>query len=65
MKFSNRVGNKLFGMTFSYLLDQRIKDTLCGTKVFWRRDWLRIERNLGQWGMKDSSGRLRTSLRCR
>jgi len=27
------VGNKLFGMAFSYLLDQGIKDTLCGTKV--------------------------------
>jgi SAM-dependent methyltransferase len=56
MKFANRVGNKLFGMTFSYLLDQRIKDTLCGTKVLWRKDWLRIEPNLGQWGMKDLWG---------
>jgi len=56
MKFSNMVGNKLFGMTFSYLLDQRIKDTLCGTKVLWRKDWLRIERNLGHWGIKDLWG---------
>jgi ubiquinone/menaquinone biosynthesis C-methylase UbiE len=56
MKFSNMVGNKLFGMMFSYLLDQRIKDTLCGTKVLWRKDWLRIERNLGNWGMKDLWG---------
>jgi len=56
MKFSNMVGNKLFGMTFSYLLGQRIKDTLCGTKVLWRKDWLRIERNLGHWGMKDLWG---------
>ncbi len=56
MKFANMIGNKLFGMTFSYLLDQRIKDTLCGTKVLWRKDWLRIERNLGHWGMKDHWG---------
>ena len=56
MKFTNMVGNKLFGMTFSYLLDQRIKDTLCGTKVLWRKDWQRIERNLGQWGIKDLWG---------
>ena len=56
MKFANMVGNKLFGMTFSYLLDQRIKDTLCGTKVLWRKDWLRIEHNLGHWGMKDLWG---------
>jgi hypothetical protein len=56
MRFSNMVGNKLFSMTFSYLLDQRIKDTLCGTKVLWRKDWLRIERNLGYWGVKDLWG---------
>lgn len=56
MRFSNMLGNKLFSMTFSYLLDQRIKDTLCGTKVLWRKDWLRIERNLGYWGVKDLWG---------
>jgi len=56
MKFSNMIGNKFFGLVFSFLLDQRIKDTLCGTKVLWRRDWLRIERNLGSWGIKDLWG---------
>jgi SAM-dependent methyltransferase len=56
MKFANLVGNKFFGMVFSFLLDQRIKDTLCGTKVFWRRDWLRMEPNLGSWGIQDLWG---------
>lgn len=56
MKFANRVGNKIFGMVFSFLLDQRIKDTLCGTKVLWRADWLRLEKNLGNWGIKDLWG---------
>ena len=42
MKSANRIGNKLFGALFSYLLGQRISDTLCGTKVLWRRDWERI-----------------------
>jgi len=56
MKFSNMVGNKLFGALFSYLLDQRIKDTLCGTKVLWRKDWLRIEPDLGNWGIQDRWG---------
>ena len=56
MKFANMVGNKLFGMFFSFLLDQRIKDTLCGTKALWRKDWLRMERNLGSWGIKDLWG---------
>jgi glycosyltransferase involved in cell wall biosynthesis len=56
MKVANTIGNKLFGALFSYLLDQRVKDTLCGTKVLWRRDWERIERALGFWGIRDRWG---------
>ena len=56
MKFANMAGNKLFGLVFSFLLDQRIKDTLCGTKAFWRRDWQPIEQNLGSWGIQDLWG---------
>jgi hypothetical protein len=56
MKFLNMLGNKFFGLVFSFLLDQRIKDTLCGTKVLWRKDWIRMEPNLGNWGMKDLWG---------
>jgi len=56
MKFSNLIGNKVFGALFSYLLDQRIKDSLCGTKVLWRKDWQRIEPDLGNWGIQDRWG---------
>lgn len=56
MKFANMVGNKFFGLAFSFLLDQRIKDTLCGTKVLWRKDWLRMESLVGSWGIKDLWG---------
>jgi len=56
MKFFNRAGNKVFGIVFSYLLKQRFKDTLCGTKVLWRRDWQRIEKGLGTWGIRDLWG---------
>ena len=57
MKFTNFAGNKVFGWLFSYLLDQRIKDTLCGTKMIFARDWHRIEtRTLGKWGVKDLWG---------
>ena len=56
MKFANMVGNKVFGVVFSFLLDQRIKDTLCGTKVLWGKDWERMERNLGKWGIRDLWG---------
>jgi hypothetical protein len=56
MKFANEIGNKIFGLMFSFLLDQRIKDTLCGTKVLWRRDWSRMEKKLGTWGIQDLWG---------
>ncbi len=39
MQFLNIVGNKFFSWIFSVLLDQHVKDTLCGTKVLRRRDW--------------------------
>lgn len=42
MRFFNLVANKFFGWLFSWLLGQRVKDTLCGTKVLWRRDYARI-----------------------
>jgi cellulose synthase/poly-beta-1,6-N-acetylglucosamine synthase-like glycosyltransferase len=56
MKFFNQAGNRVFGMVFSYLLNQRFKDTLCGTKVLWRKDWEKIEKNLGSWGIRDLWG---------
>lgn len=56
MKPANMIGNKFFSLAFSYLLDQTIKDTLCGTKVLWRTDWERIEPMLGSWGVADRWG---------
>ena len=56
MKFANILGNKAFSSAFSFLLGQRIKDTLCGTKVFWRSDWKRMEHLIGTWGGKDLWG---------
>lgn len=56
MKRTNMVGNKLFSIVFSFLLDQTIKDTLCGTKVFWRSDWERIRPLVGTWGAIDRWG---------
>ncbi|MDR1584279.1 MAG: glycosyltransferase, partial [Prevotellaceae bacterium] len=38
MRFLNLLGNKFFGWFFSYLLSQPLKDTLCGTKVLFRKD---------------------------
>jgi hypothetical protein len=56
MKGSNMAGNKVFSAIFSYILGQRIKDTLCGTKVLWRYDWERIRPMIGSWGTLDRWG---------
>lgn len=45
MRFVNLVGNKFFSLTFSWLLGQSIKDTLCGTKVISREDYQAIAAN--------------------
>jgi glycosyltransferase involved in cell wall biosynthesis len=42
MKFANMVANKFFGCAFTWLLDQPIRDTLCGTKVLRSSDYQRI-----------------------
>ena len=42
MRHLNLIANKAFGVAFSYVLDQRIKDTLCGTKVLTKKSWDRI-----------------------
>ena len=56
MKKTNLMGNKFFSVVFSYLLDQRVKDTLCGTKVIWRSDWKRIKPLINSWGTVDRWG---------
>ncbi|MEM9091096.1 MAG: glycosyltransferase, partial [Cyanobacteria bacterium P01_F01_bin.53] len=42
MPWLNTLANKTFALMFSYLLEQPLKDTLCGTKVLWRKDYKRI-----------------------
>lgn len=43
MRFLNMLANHFFGWTFSWLLEQRLTDTLCGTKVLFRKDYERIK----------------------
>jgi len=56
MRFLNIVGNKFFSLAFSWLLGQPVKDTLCGTKVIWRRDYKSIESNRDYFGNFDPFG---------
>ena len=38
MRLLNLLGNKFFSIMFSWLLEQPIKDTLCGTKVIFKKE---------------------------
>jgi ubiquinone/menaquinone biosynthesis C-methylase UbiE len=56
MRFLNVLGNKFFSMMFSWILGQRIKDTLCGTKALWRSDYEKIVRGRSYFGDFDPFG---------
>jgi hypothetical protein len=56
MRYLNLLGNKFFSMAFSWLLGERIKDTLCGTKVLFRGDYERIAANRSYFGEFDPFG---------
>jgi ubiquinone/menaquinone biosynthesis C-methylase UbiE len=56
MRLANLLGNKLFSLAFSWLLGQPIKDTLCGTKVLWKRDYEAIAANRSHFGDFDPFG---------
>lgn len=56
MRPLNFLGNKFFSLAFSWLLGQSIKDTLCGTKVLWKRDYEQIAANRYYFGDFDPFG---------
>lgn len=56
MRFLNMLGNKFFGMLFSWLMEQPIKDTLCGTKVMLRSDYIKLVANRKTFGDFDPFG---------
>jgi glycosyltransferase involved in cell wall biosynthesis len=56
MRFANLIGNKFFSWAFSWLLGQPIRDTLCGTKVLWKKDYQRIADNRAYFGDFDPFG---------
>ena len=56
MRLLNFIANKFFGWFFSYLLGQRMKDTLCGTKVLFKEDYKMIIANRSYFGDFDPFG---------
>jgi SAM-dependent methyltransferase len=56
MRFLNLIANRVFSILFTWLLNQRFTDTLCGTKVLMRKDYERIRRDHGYFGDFDPFG---------
>lgn len=56
MQFLNLLANRFFAWAFSAVLGQRVKDTLCGTKVLSRRDYEQIVAGRGYFGEFDPFG---------
>lgn len=56
MRFLNWIANRAFAQIFSFLLNQRLTDTLCGTKVLWKRDYMQIVANRQYFGEFDPFG---------
>jgi SAM-dependent methyltransferase len=56
MRLLNAIGNRLFGFALSAIMGQPLKDTLCGTKALFRRDYERIAAARGFFGELDPFG---------
>lgn len=56
MRFLNLIANKTFSYLFSWLLNQRYTDTLCGTKVMRRTDYYRLREGKAYFGDFDPFG---------
>ncbi len=56
MRFLNLIANKLFSLVFTWLLSQRLTDTLCGTKVIRRQDYVRLKEDRAYFGDFDPFG---------
>ena len=56
MRFLNMVANTFFAKLFSWLLNQRITDTLCGTKVLTKAHYDKIAANRAYFGDFDPFG---------
>lgn len=56
MRSLNLLGNKFFSIMFTWILNQRFKDTLCGTKALFRKDYEKIQATRGYFGEFDPFG---------
>jgi hypothetical protein len=50
MKIMNHLGNKIFALIMSFITNQSLTDTLCGTKAFYRQDYPYFDKGMDRWG---------------
>jgi SAM-dependent methyltransferase len=56
MRFLNLIANLVFAMLFSWILNQRFTDTLCGTKALYRKHYMLITMGRSYFGDFDPFG---------
>lgn len=56
MRYLNLWGNKFFALLLSKLMGQPVKDSLCGTKVLWRKTYLALAAGRSYFGEIDPFG---------
>lgn len=56
MKKINFLGNIIFAKFFGVIFNKIVTDTLCGTKIFYKKDWKKIYNFTSSWGIKDYWG---------
>lgn len=56
MQTLNKIGNQFFGYIFTKILGQHFKDTLCGTKVIWKKDYLKMKKDYLNYLLIDPFG---------
>jgi SAM-dependent methyltransferase len=56
MRALNFCGNKFFALALSFVIDRPIKDSLCGTKMLLREDYLRLIQRIEEFGEFDPYG---------
>ncbi len=50
MRTANLFGNKIFGLIMTFITQQHLTDTLCGTKALLKKDYARMTWGKDKWG---------------
>jgi ubiquinone/menaquinone biosynthesis C-methylase UbiE len=53
MRTLNLFGNKLFSLMMTYIVQQNLSDTLCGTKAFYKSEYAYYKMGVDKWGDYD------------